>query len=209
MNNAILIQQAWTGDVGGLGDYLPMLELTKERNKAYCEKWGFDFLPFVGTIDPKYSNVRQGGWVKIELILQALQKQYQYIVWLDPDTLIKDLMTDLREGCPDGIGACWHRIPQLNHWNVGALYLQNDVGVQKFCEDWLNSFPGQPQWMEQGEFNRLAMQGEVVQTISDRWNSTINYSMVPDAVVLGYHGNGNAGQRLEMMKETLAKLEAK
>jgi hypothetical protein len=47
------------------------------------------------------------------------------------------------------------------------------------------------------------MKSKLVQTISDRWNATLNYSMVPDAVVLGYHGNGRAEQRLEMMKGTL------
>lgn len=209
MNNAILIQQCWPGDVGGLGDYEPLMQLTKNRNFDYCQAHDMDFLYHVGTVDPKYANVRQGGWVKIELIQQALAKGYEYIIWLDPDTLIVNLETDLRDGCPKGIGACWQRIPQLNHWNVGALYLQNSDAAKEFIADWLASFPGERQWMEQGEFNRLAMKSRVVETISDRWNSTINYSMVPDAVVIGYHGGGNAMQRLEMMQGTLEKLERK
>lgn len=207
MNNAVIIQQCWQGDVGGLGDYQPLMQLTKERNEAYCKKHGFDFVYHVGTVDPKYADVKKGGWVKIELILQALSKGYQYIVWLDPDTLIKDLDTDLRDGCPKGIGACWHRIPQLNHWNVGVLFLQNSDETHEFIKDWLKTFPGERQWMEQGEFNKLAMKRSIVQTISDRWNATFNYSIVPDAVVLGFHGNGNADTRLEMMKDTLIHLE--
>jgi hypothetical protein len=205
--NAILLQQCWVGNVGGLGDYQPMLELTRQRNEEYCKAHGLDIDLLVGTIDPKYANVREGGWVKIEMILRAMEKGYQYIVWLDPDTLIKDLDADLRDGCPQGIGACWHRIPQLNHWNVGALYIQNSDEAHEFMKNWLASYPGERQWMEQGEFNKLAMKGKVVQTISDRWNATLNYSMVPDAVVLGFHGNGDAKQRFDMMEQALKVLK--
>jgi len=209
MNDAILLTQCWIGDIGGLGDYEPLLEIQRVRNEEYCARHKFDFWPLIGTLDPKYAEVRQGGWVKIEMILQSLEKGYQYIVWLDPDALIKDLATDLRDGCPKGIGACWHRIPQLDHWNVGALYLQNSDEVRQFMTDWLASFPGERQWMEQGEFNKLAMKNKIVETISDKWNATFNFNMVPDAVVLGFHGNGNAINRLKMMTDTLKILEAK
>jgi hypothetical protein len=208
MNNAILIQQAWVGDFG-VGDYLPLLQLTKERNAAYCERHNFDFIAMEGTEGLKYPDVLKGCWTKIELIQRALAQGYQYIVWLDPDALIKDLDTDLRDGCIKGIGACWHRIPQLNHWNTGVLYVQNMPETVKFIDEWLASYPGQRQWMEQGEFNRLAMQSKTVQTISDRWNATLNYSMVPDAVILGYHGNGNAKNRYDMMSKTLQNLQQK
>jgi hypothetical protein len=202
MNNAILIQQAWIGDFG-VGDYLPLLRLTKERNAAYCEQHNFDYIAMEGTEGLKYTDVLKGCWTKIELIQRALAQGYQYIVWLDPDALIKDLDTDLRDGCIKGVGACWHRIPQLNHWNTGVLFVQNTPDTVKFIDEWFASYPGQPQWMEQGEFNRLAMRSKTVQTISDRWNATLNYSIVPDAVILGYHGNGSAQQRLNMRISTL------
>jgi hypothetical protein len=207
MNNAVLIQQCWRGDVGGLGDYEPLMELTNYRNQIYCQRWEFDYVYHVGTVDPKYAEVRKGGWVKIELILKAMAQGYEWIVWLDPDTLIRDTETNLRNGCPLGIGATWMRIQQpegrFDHWNVGALYIRNYPPTQKFMAEWLATYPGDPRWMEQGEFNKLGMKSGVVQTISDRWNATMNYSMVPDAVVLGFHGNGNAATRLEMMTETL------
>jgi hypothetical protein len=182
MNNAILIQQAWAGDFG-VGDYLPLLQLTKERNAAYCERYNFDFIAMEGTEGLKYPDVTKGCWT--------------------------DLDTDLRDGCIKGIGACWHRIPQLNHWNTGVLFVQNTPETVKFIDEWFATYPGQPQWMEQGEFNRLAMQSRTVQTISDRWNATLNYSIVPDAVILGYHGNGSAKQRFEMMGKTLQNLQQK
>jgi hypothetical protein len=206
MNNAVLIQQVWEGDYD-LGDYSPLLELTRERNEEYCKRHDFDFLTIIGTADLKYTDVRKGCWTKIELIQRAMEQGYEYIVWLDPDTLIKDMDIDLRLGCIDGIGVCWQRIPQLNHWNTGVIYVRNSIEAKKFIDEWFATYPGEPQWMEQGEFNKLAMKSKVVQTISDRWNATLNYSMVPDAVVLGFHGYGNAKQRLESMRLTLESLK--
>jgi len=205
MNNAVLIQQVWEGDFD-IGDYSPLLELTRTRNEEYCKRHDFDFLAIVGTADLKYPDVRKGCWTKIELIQRAMEQGYEYIVWLDPDALIKDMDTDLRLGCIDGIGVCWHRIPQLNHWNTGVIYVRNSIEAKKFIDEWFATYPGEHQWMEQGEFNKLAMKSKVVQTISDRWNATINYTIVPDAVVLGFHGYGNAAHRLEAMRQTLERL---
>jgi len=207
MNNAILLQHAFAGR-SPEDDFAPMLELTHERNIAYCEKHGFDYDYLIGCRDPRFNDPYQGAWPKVEMIHDALQKNYQYVVWLDADTIIRDLDTDLRDGCPNGIGACWMRIPQLDHWNTGVLYLQNSQAVRNFVSEWLAQFPGHLQWKEQGVFNVMAMKSRLVQTISDRWNATLNYSMVPDAVVLGFHGNLVAPQRYELMQVVFKKLEA-
>ena len=211
--NAVLIQQVWIGEFpnpSGVGSYEPMMELTKERNEAYCKKHNFDYWHIVGTEGLKTGDIYAGCWTKIELIQRALEQGYEYIVWLDPDALIKDMDTDLRDGCINGIGACWHRIPQLNHWNVGVLYVKNTPEVKAFIDEWLSAYPGpRSGWNEQGVFNEMGMKSKVVQTISDRWNATLNYTFVPDAVVLGYHGNGTAKQRYDMMSATLKNLQEK
>lgn len=203
MNDAVLIQQCWIGD-NGQGDYAPLMELTKERNEAYCQRHNFDYVYHYGIDGLKYADLNAGCWTKIELIQKALADGYEFIVWLDPDAMIKDMDTDLRDAFINGIGACWHRIPQLNHWNVGVLYVRNTPDAKAFIDEWLSTYPGpRDGWNEQGVFNKMAMKSKVVQTVSDRWNATINYSIVPDAVVLGFHGYGNAAQRLSGMKAAL------
>lgn len=196
MNNAVLIQQCYPG-----GGYEPMIELTRGRNAQYCKRHGFDYQVHIDAVIPEWKK-EQGGWAKLELIRRALDADYQYIVWLDADAMIYDLDVDLREACTKGIGACWHRIPQLHHWNVGVMYMQNTPEVREFIYDWLKEFPGANDgWYEQGVFNRFGMKSKVVHTLSDRYNATLNYSMVPDAVVLGFHGYGDAKQRYEAMKK--------
>lgn len=205
-HNAILIQQVYPLESGS---YLSMLELTRERNKNYCIRWEMDYQCLGSASSAKYADAVAGSWSKVELIKFALNKGYQYIIWLDADAMIKDLDTDLRDGCIDGIGACWQRIPQLDHWNVGVLYAVNTQPVADFIDEWLAGYPGLGDgWNEQGVFNKLAMKSKAVQTISDRWNATLNHSMVPDAVVLGFHGYGGAAERLKAMQDTLKMLEA-
>ncbi len=200
MNNAILIQQAYPG----LG-FDKMLALTEPHHRAYCEKHGIDY-------QCVYDNVFEhdpvlGSWAKIELIKQALAKEYDYVFWLDADTLIVDMETDLSEAiAPFSIGACWQRIPQLHHWNVGALYVDNCIETAEFINEWLQAYPSPNNWNEQGVFNRMAMQGKTVVTISDKWNATVQVSEVPDAVVLGFHGQGNPEYRLQLMRDTFNKL---
>jgi len=203
MKNAILIQQMYPGTPG-----VEMLEMNVPRNKRYCEKWQMDYEHYVE--NPLLgSDVKFGSWAKVQLMLMALQRGYEYIIWLDADTIIADFDVDLREACSPGhIGACWQRIPQLHHWNVGALYIQPTPPLAAFLGEWLKAYPGDNDgWNEQGVFNRLAMQSTIVQTISDRWNATLNYTECPDAVVLGYHGAGNTQERIELMKKVLEGLE--
>ncbi len=205
--NAILIQQVYPMEQNS---FKPMLELTRQRNRDYCIRWQMEYQCLESASSPKYADPFTGSWSKVELIKMALNDGYKYVIWLDADALIKDIDTDLRDGCINGIGACWQRIPQLNHWNVGVLYCVNTPQVKEFIDAWLEGFPGLGDgWNEQGVFNKLAMQSKVVQTISDRWNATLNYSMVPDAVVLGYHGYGSAQERFEAMQATLKTLEAR
>ena len=201
-SDAILLMQVWPG-----GPFEQMVEMQRQRNMDYCKAHNFDLEILVGTLSPKYADFNVGSWVKVEQMIAALKKGYKYIVSLEPDTLIKDTSADLREGCPRGVGACYHRHPVGHQWNVGALYMQNSPEAMAFMEEWLAEWPAEPLWRDNGAFNVVAMRNHTAQTISDRWNATLDCSMVPDAVVLGFHGVGiNANARLETMKKVLAQI---
>lgn len=204
MNNAILIQQIYPNTEG-----VKLLELTQARHQAYCDKWQIDYQCVYDNPIPN-SDPLKGSWGKIKLMQAALYKDYAFVFWLDADTIIADLDMDLRNAIePFKIGACWHRIPQLNHWNVGALYVDNSQESREFISAWLEEYPGTAQWLEQGAFNNLAMLNKTVVTISDKWNATLNHTMVPDAVVLGFHGYGTTQERYQAMQDTLKSLETR
>ena len=201
MKDTILIQQVYPG-YGFEG----MLTLTEAHHRDYCELYGMDYQAVYDEVFPHDPVI--GSYAKIELIQRAMQQGYEYIIWLDADTLIKDISADLRDALVlKKIGACWHRIPQLKHWNVGALYIDNCHATEKFIHEWRGVYPPPKDgWNEQGVFNRLAMQSDCVVTVSDKWNATIDVSMVPDAVVLGFHGQGDAAFRTQFMTDIMQKL---
>ena len=202
MNNAVLIQQIYPNTPG-----VAMLELTRAHHKAYCDKWHMDYWCKFENPQEEFDPLK-GSWGKIELIRCALDEGYEYVFWLDADTLIVDFETDLRDAVQcNKIGACWHRIPQMNHWNVGALYLDNEYATRTFINEWRKTYPGSPQWMEQGEFNRLARENRTVVTLSDKWNATLDVNIVPDAVVLGFHGQGDTAYRVKLMQQAMERLK--
>jgi len=184
-----------------------MMELNIPRNKEYCKRHDFDANFLVGILSEQYGDYSKGSWVKAEMIRDALKKDYEYVVFLEPDTLIKDMDTDLRDGCPKHIGVCYHRHPIAWQWNVGAIYMRNTPETKAFVDEWLAEFPGDPQWRDNGALNVVAKRNKSLTTISDRWNATLDCSMVPDAVVLGFHGVGMKGEdRLRTMKQMLERI---
>lgn len=185
-----------------------MAHINDERNKKYCAARGFDYELHIGTIDPKYADYNVGSWVKVEQMIRACKKDYKYVVSLEPDTLIKDLDADLRDGCPRGIGACYHRHHIATQWNVGAIYMTNTPEVRAFLDKWIGQFPAEPVWRDNGAYNVVAMKDKTATTISDRWNATLDVNMVPDAAVIGFHGVGiNGLARLNTMKQMLARFK--
>lgn len=204
--NAIMIQQVYPG-----WKYEEMLELTRRRHEAYCNRWSIDYQALVDNVEEAWPP-DAGGWAKILLVKAALLKKYEYVFWIDADAVVYDLAVDMREAVPfaSSIGACVHRIPQWTHWNVGCLYFHAGPGVLDFVGRWAEAYPGEKDgWFEQGVFNRMGREGRIVQTISDRWNATLGVNMVPDPVVIGFHGKGDATARTELMRATLREIERK
>jgi glycosyltransferase involved in cell wall biosynthesis len=187
--------------------------LTYARNLDYCLKHKIDFQTILSNID-NFRAERPGevGWGKVAVIRRAMQcSQYRNIFYLDDDTIIADLETDLREACvPDKVGAVWHDLKQnghiLGHFNVGVLAVSNTEKVRKFFDDWLAGFPGTTDfpWWEQGVFNTLGTKADIINRLGAEWNSVDYVNPVVKPVILGFHGYAD---RLNVMKEALAKLE--
>jgi hypothetical protein len=183
---------------------VPMLEMTKERHQRYCDRYGITYRATYENAAPEIP-VEHGNWSRVKLIQNAMNEDFDVVIWLDADTLICDMDENITDAAQaNKIGVCWHRIPQLHHWNIGALYIHNTDETKRFIDNWMNGYKDNDrQWLEQGVFNKLARQSKTVVTLSDKWNATLDVSMVPDAVVLGFHGQGDTAYRINEMKSTL------
>jgi hypothetical protein len=200
MNDAVIIQQVYPGR-----GYEPLIELTRQRNVDYCAAHNFDLQIVIdGVIDVP---VDLGGWSKVELVRRALVAGYRYVVWLDADAVIKNLLADLRDALPaGGIGCVWHRNSMYDHWNVGVMYFRNTKGTLDFIREWQAQAPGVDQWHEQSIYNSMANDIKwacVIRTLDPIWNSTTVNAPCDNPVIMAFHGCGDAQKRLNLMREAI------
>jgi hypothetical protein len=215
MNNAIVIQQAYNGREW-LGSFIPALELVEERHLSYCRKWKIDYMSVIGEVREDYKP-NTGGWAKIELVLRALEKGYSYVAWIDADAMIVDMNTDLRSGCPDGVGMVLHdgQGTPGPHLNVGIMLMKNSDKVREFYEELAKRYPGTNEfpWFEQGEANKMSKEPkwkDVVFKIDNKWNSCLYAKThVDDAVIEAWHGMGDPAQRTAQMQAYLQIIKRK
>ena len=65
MNDAIIIQQAYPGDI-----FPAMIELQRERNERYAKAHNFDLQIVIDMVVPEWP-IAAGAWAKVELIRRA------------------------------------------------------------------------------------------------------------------------------------------
>lgn len=196
-SDAVIIQQIYQD-----GGFINAINLTMPRLLSYAKRWEIDFDFHYGNIMDQW-DLKFGGWAKLPLILSALERGYKYVIWLDADTVIADINIDLRDGCPeDGIGMVKHHGPP-EHFNVGVMYFTNTLRVRQFLAYWILWYPGPADWREQAVLNLLCKIPElnVVRMIDNKWNSTrLAGCHVDNAIVEGFHGEGTADERAELMR---------
>lgn len=205
MRDAIIIQQAYTPDTDCAGSFSDMLRITMQRHATYARSQKMDYVAYFGD----YCNEKglsTGGWHKIKMILDCLEKGYEYVFWIDTDAAIVDMEHDLRQAFTDKyIGCCEHNANGIPaHLNVGVMFVKNGEGVKEFMKGWWGAFPGDPRWMEQGAFNDLSKKHpELVFKMDDKYNATVNVNMCENPVIVGWHGMQTKDRVVRMKKQFL------
>lgn len=200
MNDAVLIQQIYPGR--GMER---LLDLTEGLHRKYCEQHEFDYQVERQNVVAEWSW-EGGAWTKVELLHRALLRGYSFVVWLDADAMIVDPEIDLREACrgAGSVGAVKFYAPFTwgDHYNTGALYLENSSTTRKFVDDWLAGYPGPEKQREQGVFNALS-EGRVTE-LPSAWNYTLDRHFgITYPVVRGYHSIRSIEGKYQAMKEDL------
>lgn len=214
MRDAVIIQQVykrreWTGNDA----YQAALDLVKGRHNVYTVKYNMDYLVVRGEVKAEWLP-NHGGWAKLELVRQMLLRGYKYIVWIDADAMIVDMHTDLRDGCPMGLGMVMHNGAGTPgpHLNVGVMLMQNTPRVREFFDEWCSRYPGTTEfpWYEQGEAHKMAHDPkwqDVVIQIENKWNACVYANtMVDNPVVIGWHGMGSPAQRTDQMRQYMTEV---
>ncbi|MCW3053740.1 MAG: hypothetical protein JWN14_2910, partial [Chthonomonadales bacterium] len=199
-SDAILIQSA-------AGEHTNLLKITRAHHEAYARRHHIDF---VCRMEAQQQE-RPATWDKILLVLQALRSgKWEYVIWLDADTLIVDSAADLRKALPPDIwlGMVKHGNPPW--FNAGAIYIRNTPKSLAFFEEVWNTFPAEHFWEDNMAIIRVLgfdpTRWQGVAVIGDEWNSTRFMNVVDNAVVKAWHGGGPVEHRADLMQAEFQRL---
>jgi len=214
VNNAVIFHHYFDDD------HLLMLELIRCRHQCYAKVHGFDFLPV--DLRDHFDNVsKENAQIHTVEFANDLIKNYEYIAWLDLDTIIWDLGTDLRDAT-DSIGAVLFRKDEPKptkakmhdflfgwnnfHMNCGAVYIKRNPFTVQFLKDWYELAKEKGGWYgAQNAYNILAIEHDIP-ALDIKWNWCDNrHEPCEHPIVRGYHGyhgkNGKLTKEQAMMRD--------
>ena len=202
-NTAVLIQCA-------TDDFLPLLDVSEARHRAYAARHGMDFwqvrerAAFPGPARPCH-------WDRLWLIRQAMADGYDFILYLDADTLVCEDFADPRLALPPG--ACLGMVRELRGlYNAGVLFVRNTPAARDFFDRAWDSFP------PPGPFHEQSALGQHLPSLAARfaalpaaWNycPKLTGDMEGGPFLRAWHFDGSVARRLDLMRAESARLDAR
>jgi len=113
-------------------DYDYIFSLTKKSKEKYCKKFGLDFLVF--NFELKY---RTQHWGRI-LGIKKYLKKYDYIIYLDTDSLILNFELDLKKIISEFFEKkiITGPLPEQGHIGTNGLIVKNCAWCFEFLDKW-------------------------------------------------------------------------
>lgn len=145
-----------------------------EKHRAYAQQQGYEYLcverPRLTLLDIECT------WLKISLIIKALEQKYDWVVCLDADTEVRTSTPNVESLYVDG-KYIYMAKGFSNRFNSGVLILKNHGKTLRFmrqvfanhdkalvaCDD--------VGWGENGHIIYFAKRFDIVQEIDKRWNN--------------------------------------
>lgn len=116
--------------------YESIAKICNNSKKKYCKLKKFDFIEF------KFTNINPYGatWGRIFGIEKHL-KDYDWIFYLDTDTVITNFNFELKSIIDDRFNVILGRMPDfntgvLNHLSTSAMLIKNDCWSYSFIDAW-------------------------------------------------------------------------
>jgi hypothetical protein len=150
----------------GDGDHCRRLaELVNPAKKAYCQRFGYDFIEFDQTLDSR----RPPAWSKLLAILDVLPN-YDWVVWHDSDTLIWNDGVGLQRFLPESQDEVFVIQGDVNGLNTGVFFAKNAPDAYRF----LAKSYDQTQFDQHCLWEQIAMQH-----LFDRKQHAVPYKHIP------------------------------
>jgi hypothetical protein len=198
----------------------PLAAFTVPRMRAFAEAHGYEQRAIHGD-----HWQRPRGWLKIEAIQAALDDRFDFIFWMDIDTIVLRSDVDVRMAAVDNahLHMAWHG-PETSeimatdfvpHYNSGIMLIRaTDWSRAFFKQVWETGQLRHP-WFDQATIlHLLGYDGCLglgpnrpdepnrsrLARLDTAWNSIPGLAMAPDPIVHHYAGIGNPSTRLRMIE---------
>lgn len=138
-------------------DFERLAALVNPPKARFCDRWGYDFVEFHGTLD----SHRPVPWSKIRAVQRVLPN-YEWVVWCDADTVLWNAEDDLQRFVDEADGAAVVLQNNQDGVNTGLFFIRNC----SWSFDFLDEVYRQEQcihhpWWEQAAVNALLVRDDV------------------------------------------------
>lgn len=112
---------------------LNWVQLSNFSKRLYCQNFGFDFI----FKDKLYYSDRSAVWSKIPCLLQIMQQDYDYVMWIDSDAIIANPKFNVTTLFDDH--DIYYNVDVFG-LNFGVFALKNSEISKAFLKDIDNSY---------------------------------------------------------------------
>lgn len=177
-----------------------MLNISHPIHRAACIRHGYDF-----AVEHAAKLQRRPCWEKVRMVLEAIDRGYEHIIWVDADALWlgQKPLLDCWAGVPDEawFAATYHSGPgtgsghYYDHFNTGVFFLKNQTeGVKELVNSWFEASDENHPWGEQHAFHKVIPNHEHrFHALDHAWNSVqwLSQYRAEDPYIVAWHGLGH------------------
>jgi hypothetical protein len=173
-----------------------------DSHQAYADRQGYKYVAFTKSPPGGISGCNS-SWVKVAIILRALEKGYENVFFIDGDALIRDYTPPIDTLFRDD-KFVYMSVESSGRFNAGVIIVVNDRQSIKFFQQLLlradipNAMlpKSDRNLFENGHVINLGKNSPIVETINPKWNYNSNTILLnPDDKEYVSHGRGTWAQK--------------
>jgi hypothetical protein len=186
-----------------------------DSQQAYADKQGYKYIAFTKS-PPSGISGCNSSWVKVAIILRALEKGYKQVFFIDGDALIRDYTPPIDTLFRDD-KFVYMSAEASGKYNAGVIIVVNDRKAVKFFEQLLLR-ADIPNFMlpksdrnlfENGHVINLSKNSPIVEKINPKWNYNSSTVLLnADDKEYVSHGRGTWTQKPRSTEQPISLFES-
>jgi hypothetical protein len=157
----------------GLNSYDRMYQQCIESQREYAARFGYDYRLIN---KPQKTSITASAWLKIPLLIRALEQNYEWVAYIDADCEIKAKTPAIVNLAVKG-KSLYMANGFSGRINSGVIIVKNTAAVkvllQTIYQHCTENVP-EADWGENGHIIHFASQWEGLQILDSRWNNNAN-----------------------------------